>query len=121
MLFAVNGTSTAMVMHKAAGLVSYVRRVLALDRRECNHLRDGQQQLQCRERALSEGLFVQLFTFLLLSLSLSEYGLQLLSIASEDCSAATEMLTGSLSQQISNMLSANEKILKNPSMVWMLV
>lgn len=92
MLFVVNGTLTAMVMHKAAGLARCVRRVLALDRRGCNHLSDGRHQLQCRERALSKGLFVQLP---LLSHPLSRFplmsGLQLGSVGPEDCSAATEM------------------------------
>ncbi len=94
-LFVVNGTLTAMVMHKAAGLVSCARRVLALDGRGyggCNHISDARQQLQCRERALSKGLFVQLP---LLAHPLSRfplmYGLQLGSICPEDCSAATEM------------------------------
>ncbi len=124
MLFVVNGTPTAMVMHKAAGLASCVRRVLALDRRGCNHLSDGRQQLQCRERALSKGLFVQLP---LLSHPLSRfplmYGFQLGSVGTEDYSAATEMFelrwTESLSQQISHMILATEMIslLENPSMV----
>lgn len=124
MLFVVNGTLTAMVMHKAAGLVSCVRRVLALDRRGyggCNHISDGQQQLQCRERALSKGRFVQLP---FLSHPLSRFplmsGLQLGSICPEDCSAMQlQRCLNSLSQKISHMLLATKMIslLENPSMV----